>query len=714
VQREVSPLDWYKDAVLYEVAVRSFSDSNDDGVGDLAGLVAKLDYIQSLGVTGLLLLPFYPSPRYDDGYDIVDFENVHPVCGTLADFDRLVSEAHARRLRVVIDLVVNHTSDMHSWFQAARRAPNGSPQRNFYVWSDTDQKYQGARVLFSDYETSNWTWDDTAGAYYFHRFFHHQPDLNFDNPDVFYAVVSAIRFWLDRGVDGLRLSAAAYLVEREATSCEHLPETHRVLARLKEAIAVTYPDRPLIVDADRARRDAGHDSEARDYCHVAWDTALSSRIFMALRLEDRQPLVEHLTWMSSAAADGHLAFALRNHDELSLESLTDLEREYMYDEYARDERMRVNGGLRRRLAPLVENSRPRIELLYSLLLSIPGTPVIYYGDEIGMGDNIYLGDRGGLRTPMQWSGDRNGGFSRADPSRLYSPPILDPVYGYESVNVEAQHRSPSSLLSWVRRMIDLHRRHPVLARGRLTIVPSTNPKVIAYLRSDDETRLLCIANLSRHATVAQLDLREFAGQYVPMELLGLSEFPPIGDDFYAITLGAYGFQWFSLEALPEDDPRRVQFYSCFISYSTHDQAFAERLHRDLNERGVRCWFALHDVRGGEKLYSQIESAIRSHDRVLLILSRDSMASEWVKTEIARARQREMNEKREVLFPITLVGYDFIKAWECFDADTGKDSAREIREYFIPDFSQWRDERQYGDALQKLLKSLRSGKTRKSR
>src|SRR5215212_4006295 len=510
---------WYKDAVIYQAHVRAFFDSTNDGVGDFPGLTQKLDYLQSLGVNCVWLLPFYPSPLRDDGYDIADYTNIHPSYGKLEDFDQFILEAHRRELRVVTELVINHTSDQHPWFQAARRAPPGSPEREFYVWSDTNQKYQGVRIIFTDTETSNWSWDDTAKAYYWHRFFHHQPDLNFDNPAVLDAVVAVMQFWLDRGVDGLRLDAVPYLIEREGTICENLEETHAVLRRIRAALDARYPDRMLLAEANQWPADVRPYFGEGDECHMAFHFPLMPRMFMAIRQEDRHPIVEILRQTPDIPENCQWAMFLRNHDELTLEMVTDEERDYMYQAYAADPQMRINVGIRRRLASLLENSRRRIELLHSLLFSMPGTPVIYYGDEIGMGDNIYLGDRNGVRTPMQWTGDRNGGFSRADPARLYAPPIMDPVYGFQSINVEAQERYPFSLLNWMKRLIALRKQHTVLGRGGLEFVSCANRKVLAYVRQLGDETILVVGSLSRQAQPIALELATFEG-LVPVEMIG--------------------------------------------------------------------------------------------------------------------------------------------------------------------------------------------------
>jgi maltose alpha-D-glucosyltransferase/alpha-amylase len=537
---------WYKDAIIYQAHVRAFLDTNQDGVGDFRGLTEKLDYVEALGINTIWLLPFYPSPLRDDGYDIADYENINPAYGTLEDFDRFIEEAHRRNLRVITELVINHTSDQHPWFQAARRAPAGSPPREFYVWSDTNQKYQGVPIIFSDTEKSNWTWDDTAGAYYWHRFFHHQPDLNFDNPEVIRAVTRIMRFWLDRGVDGMRLDAVPYLIEREGTPCANLEETHEVLKTIRREMDRHHRDRLLLAEANQWPAEVRPYFGDGDECHMAFHFPLMPRMFMAVRQEDRHPIVEILRQTPDIPETCQWGLFLRNHDELTLEMVTDEERDYMYQTYASDPQMRINGGIRRRLAPLMENSRRRIELMNSLLFSLPGTPVIYYGDEIGMGDNIYLGDRNSVRTPMQWTGDRNGGFSRADAARLFAPAIADPVYGYAAVNVEAQERSPFSLLNWMKRMVGLRKQHAVFGRGTIEFLPSQNRKVIAFIRQYQDDMVLCVANLSRSMQPVELDLSRVRGRF-PVEMLGQTEFPRIGDHPYFLSLGPYAFSWFRLQ-----------------------------------------------------------------------------------------------------------------------------------------------------------------------
>jgi len=536
---------WYKDAIIYETHVRAFFDKNNDGVGDFAGLTEKLDYLQDLGITCLWLLPFFPSPQRDDGYDISDYRGVHPAYGTLDDFKRLVAAAHERDIRVLVELVVNHTSDQHPWFQAARRAPPGSSERNMYVWSDTDQKYQDARIIFTDTEKSNWTWDPEARAYFWHRFFSHQPDLNFENPRVLGEMLDVMRFWLDMDVDGFRLDAIPYLLEEEGTSCENLPGTHRIVKQIRAFVDQGYPGRLLLAEANQWPADVRPYFGDGDECHMAFHFPLMPRIFMALRLEDTRPIVDIMEQTPPIPESCQWGLFLRNHDELTLEMVTTDERDYMYLAYSADPRMRLNLGIRRRLAPLVEGSRRRTEMLSSLLFSFPGSPILYYGDEIGMGDNVYLGDRNGVRTPMQWSADRNGGFSRCNPAALYSQPIMDPVYGYQTVNVEGQLENSSSLLAWMRNMIALRKLFKVFGRGSIEFLPVENRAVLAYLRRWERDVILCVANFSRFAQPAQLPLQRFRG-FTPVEMFGYTEFPRIGDGSYPITLARYGFYWFEL------------------------------------------------------------------------------------------------------------------------------------------------------------------------
>jgi maltose alpha-D-glucosyltransferase/alpha-amylase len=536
---------WYKDAVIYQMHVKAFFDANNDGMGDFAGLTQKLDYIQELGVNTIWLLPFYPSPLRDDGYDIADYGDVHPDYGTLDDFRAFVQEAHRRGLKVITELVINHTSDQHPWFQAARRAPPGSPEREFYVWSDTDKKFAGTRIIFTDTESSNWAWDPVAQQYYWHRFFSHQPDLNHNNPAVVDAVIEVMRFWLDMGVDGMRLDAIPYLCVREGTNNENLPETHAVLKRMRAVVDANYHGRMFLAEANQWPEDVREYFGEGDECHVAYHFPLMPRMFMAVALEDRYPIAEILRQTPDIPENCQWAIFLRNHDELTLEMVTDRERDYMYKMYANEPRMRVNVGIRRRLAPLLTNDVDRIKLMNSMLLSMPGSPIIYYGDEIGMGDNIYIGDRNGVRTPMQWSLDRNAGFSRADPQRLYLPIIMDPIYGFQAVNVEAQSRDPSSLLNWTKRMLAVRRQHQCFGRGALEFIRPQNRKVLAYVRSSDGEIVLCVANLSQTAQAVELDLSKYKGR-VPVEMMGSNAFPPIGDLPYFLTLSAHGFFWMLL------------------------------------------------------------------------------------------------------------------------------------------------------------------------
>jgi maltose alpha-D-glucosyltransferase/alpha-amylase len=545
---------WFKDAVIYEVHVRAFFDANDDGSGDFVGLTRKLEYIQDLGVNTIWLLPFYPSPGRDDGYDIADYHNIHPQYGKRAEFSAFVREAHRRNLRVITELVLNHTSDAHPWFQAARRAPPNSSKRNYYVWSDTPQRYAGTRIIFRDTETSNWAWDPVAQAYYWHRFFSHQPDLNFDNPHVLRAMLRVMDFWLRMGVDGFRLDAIPYLVEREGTNNENLRETHEIIRVIRSAIAARYPDRMLLAEANQWPEDVrDYFGNGLDECQMAYHFPLMPRMYMAIAQEDRHPIVEIMEQTPDIPDTCQWAIFLRNHDELTLEMVTSRERDYMYQSYAADARARLNLGIRRRLAPLLDNDPERIKLMNSLLLSMPGAPIIYYGDEIGMGDNVFLGDRNGLRTPMQWSPDRNAGFSRADPQQLYLPPIMDPVYGYEAVNVEAQTRDRSSLLNWMKRMLQVRRSSQAFGRGTLRFIRPGNRRVLVYLREYGEDRILCVANLARSAQPVELDLAEHKGA-VPIELLGRTAFPPVGELPYLLTLPGYAFYWFRLSREAQAPP----------------------------------------------------------------------------------------------------------------------------------------------------------------
>ncbi len=537
---------WYKDAVIYELHVRAFADSNGDGIGDFRGLAERLDYLRDLGVTAIWLLPFYPSPLKDDGYDIADYRGVHADYGSMADFKLFLREAHRRGLRVITELVLNHTSDQHPWFQRARRAPRGTIHRDFYVWSDDPEKFRGTRIIFKDFEASNWSWDPVAQSYYWHRFYHHQPDLNFDNPEVRRAVFREMDFWLKLGVDGLRLDAVPYLYEREGTNCENLPETHATLRELRRHVDSSFRNRMLLAEANQWPEDAVEYFGGGDECHMAFHFPVMPRMFMALRMEDRYPIVDILEQTPPIPAGCQWAVFLRNHDELTLEMVTDEERDYMYRVYANDPRARINLGIRRRLAPLLGNDRRRIELMNGLLFSLPGTPVLYYGDEIGMGDNIFLGDRNGVRTPMQWSGDRNAGFSRANAQRLFLPVIIDPEFHYEAINVEAQQNNPHSLLWWMRRLVALRKQYHAFGRGSLEILHPENRKVLAFVRRYERETVLVVANLSRYVQFVELDLSEFAGRS-PIELFGGLSFPTAGSDPYLLTLGPHAFYWFAFE-----------------------------------------------------------------------------------------------------------------------------------------------------------------------
>lgn len=540
---------WYRDAVIYEVHVRAFFDSVGDGCGDFVGLTQKLDYLQDLGVTAIWLLPFYPSPLRDDGYDIASYEDIHPQYGTLAAFQQFLEAAHARGLHVITELVLNHTSDEHPWFQRARRAPAGSSERNFYVWSDTPEKYRDARIIFKDFEASNWTYDHMAKAYYWHRFYSHQPDLNFDNPELWDQILPIVDFWLGMGVDGLRLDAVPYLFEREGTNCENLPETHECLKALRRHVDEKFPNRMLIAEANQWPEDAVAYFGDGDECHMAFHFPIMPRLFMSIQREDRFPIIDIMDQTPAIPESCQWAMFLRNHDELTLEMVTDEERDYMYRAYASESRARVNLGIRRRLAPLLSNNRRRMELMNSLLFSLPGTPVVYYGDEIGMGDNIYLGDRNGVRTPMQWSGDRNAGFSRANPQKLFLPVIIDPEYHFESVNVETQQNNPHSLLWSMKRLIDTRKRYKALSRGKLEFLHPDNRRILAFTRTHENECLLLVANLSRYVQYVELDLTAFQGQ-TPVEVFGMTPFPTIGQLPYLLTLGPHSFYWFELTPKP--------------------------------------------------------------------------------------------------------------------------------------------------------------------
>jgi maltose alpha-D-glucosyltransferase/alpha-amylase len=539
---------WYKNAVFYEVLIRGFYDSTGDGTGDIRGLTEKLDYLVWLGIDCIWLLPIYESPLRDGGYDISDFMKILPEFGDLGDFVELVDEAHKRGLRVIADLVMNHTSDQHPWFKASQEDPDG-PFGDFYVWSDSNEGYPEARIIFVDTETSNWTWDPVRGQYYWHRFFTHQPDLNFDNPAVQEAMLEVLRFWLDLGIDGFRLDAVPYLFEREGTNCENLKETHDYLKTVRKEIDRLYPDRVMLAEANQWPADVveyfGDPATGGDECHMAFHFPVMPRIFMAVRREQRYPISEIMAQTPKIPENAQWGIFLRNHDELTLEMVKDEERDYMYSEYAKDPRMKANIGIRRRLAPLLDNDRNQLELFTALLMSLPGSPVLYYGDEIGMGDNIWLGDRDGVRTPMQWTPDRNAGFSKCDPGRLYLPVIMDPIYGYQAINIESQQHNPGSLLHWTRKMIEIRKRHPVFGMGDYTELSASNPSVLAFVREFGADRVLCVNNLSRFPQPVELDLRRFEGVN-PIECMGGVQFPPIGELPYLLTLPGHGFYWFLL------------------------------------------------------------------------------------------------------------------------------------------------------------------------
>jgi maltose alpha-D-glucosyltransferase/alpha-amylase len=543
---ESDPL-WFKRAVFYEIHLRGFYDGNGDGSGDFRGLTEKLDYLQWLGIDCIWLLPMYASPLRDGGYDIADYDNVHPDYGTIDDVRAFIEASHQRGIRVIADLVMNHTSSDHEWFQRARTAPPGSPERDWYVWSDTVHRYEEARIIFVDTESSNWTWDEQAGAYYWHRFFSHQPDLNYDNPEVQEAMLQALRFWLDLGLDGFRLDAVPYLYERDGTNGENLPETHEFLKKVRATVDAEYSDKVLLAEANQWPADVVEYFGDGDECHMAFHFPVMPRMFMALRREEAAPILEILAQTPDIPDNCQWGLFLRNHDELTLEMVTDEERDYMYAEYAKDPRMKINVGIRRRLAPLLDGGRAEIELLTAILFSLPGSPVLYYGDEIAMGDNVYLGDRDGVRTPMQWTGDRNGGFSKADFAQLYAPPLMDPVYGYQAVNVEAQLRAPASLLRWTRRFIALRKEHPVFGLGTYEPLETSNGKIFAHVRRYEDDIVLCVHNMARSAQAVELDLRAYEGR-IPEEMLGRTRFPAIGQWPYLLTLAPRGFFWFLLVA----------------------------------------------------------------------------------------------------------------------------------------------------------------------
>ena len=661
------PADWYKDAVIYQIHIKAYQDSNGDGYGDFRGLMQRLDHVQALGATAIWILPFYPSPLRDDGYDIKEYKAINPNYGDMDDFRAFVDEAHRRGLKVITELVINHTSDQHEWFQRARQAPKGSPERDFYVWSDDPTKWMDqTRVIFNDTHDSNWSWDKVAEQFYWHRFFDHQPDLNFDNPAVMEAVLDAMHFWLDMGVDGLRLDAIPYLVERDGTNNENLPETHDVLKAIRRDLDAHYEGRMLLAEANQWPEDTRPYFGEGDECHMGFHFPLMPRMYMAVAQEDRHPITDIVRQTPDIPEECQWGIFLRNHDELTLEMVTDRERDYLWNTYAADKRARINMGIRRRLAPLMQNDRRKIELLNFMLMSMPGTPILYYGDEIGMGDNIYLGDRDGVRTPMQWSADRNAGFSRADPQRLYLPTIQDPVHGYDAINVEAQAASPSSLLNWMRRLVATRQRTGVFGRGEVALLYPANRRVLAYLRSHEGRTVLCVANLSRAAQAVELDLSDFSGR-VPIELTGQSPFPPVGDLPYLMTLPAYGYMWFLLadeEQAPAWHVPLPDVLPEFLTLTTRDgkvstglqDRTAREMVRDVLPRwlGLQRWFA-GEPKGGVELTPLAEMADGRHmlatiqvdgARYLLPLSalwgEDNIGHGAPKLSFTMAKLRRMN------------------------------------------------------------------------
>ncbi|HEX3696903.1 MAG TPA: maltose alpha-D-glucosyltransferase [Polyangia bacterium] len=621
---------WYKDAVFYELRVRSFFDSNGDGIGDFAGVTSKLDYLQDLGITAIWMLPFYPSPLRDDGYDIADYTDVHPDAGTLADFDCLLEEAHRRKIRIITELVLNHTSDKHPWFRRAREAARGSVEREFYVWSDTPERYSDARIIFKDFEPSNWAWDPVPRAYFWHRFYSHQPDLNFENPAVHEALLAVVDFWMDKGVDGLRLDAVPYLYESEGSNGENLPATHSFLKKLRAHVDTKYRDRMLLAEANQWPEDAASYFGNGDECHMNFHFPIMPRMFMSIHMEDRFPIMDIMAQTPQIPANCQWALFLRNHDELTLEMVTDEERDYMYRAYANDSEMRINLGIRRRLAPLVGNDRRKMELLDGILFSLPGTPVMYYGDEIGMGDNVFLGDRNGVRTPMQWSADRNAGFSRANPQRLILPITIDPEYHYEAVNVEAQQNSPNSLLWWTKRLIALRKQFQAFGRGSIEFCTPSNHRVLAFIRQLDNEAILVVANLSRFVQFVELDLSKWKGMH-PVELMGRTELPPIGEAPYLLTLGGHAFYWLSLETPPpEVEAEAVASYRPPTIEVANERSVLHGMDRSALEEALpaflhtRRWFARRwkDLTG-----VRIEDAIEWRGVHLLVFRVDFASTE---------------------------------------------------------------------------------------
>jgi maltose alpha-D-glucosyltransferase / alpha-amylase len=616
---------WYKDAIIYELHIKAFMDSNGDGIGDFAGLMQKLDYLEDLGVTAIWLLPFYPSPLRDDGYDIADYYTINPSYGDINDFKKFMKEAHRRGLKVITELVLNHTSDQHPWFQRARNAKKGSPHRDYYVWSDDPTKYNEVRIIFKDYEASNWTYDPVAGQYYWHRFFHHQPDLNFDNPKVQQEVFKVIDFWLNLGVDGFRLDAVPYLFERDGTNCENLPETHEFLKKLRAHVDSKYENRLLLAEANMWPEDSAAYFGDGDECHMNYHFPIMPRMFMAVKMEDRYPITDIIDQTPEIPKNCQWAMFLRNHDELTLEMVTDEERDYMYKVYTKDPLAKINLGIRHRLAPLLDNNRNKIELMNSMLFSLPGTPVIYYGDEIGMGDNFYLGDRNGVRTPMQWSPDRNAGFSGANPHQLYLPVIIDPEYQYESVNVENQQKNTNSLLWWMKRAISMRKRYMAFSRGEIKFLDSSNPKVLSYLRTYQDETILVLANLSRFSEAVELDLAGYE-HATPIELFSQNKFPDVKEDPYLVTIGPHGFYWFLLQKQEEELELIAEDAPVVMEVSSWEEVFATRNKKLLQDRIFPKYFKHCRWFGGKarviqkmEITQNIPIPVKEEDASILII-----------------------------------------------------------------------------------------------
>ncbi|WP_066380142.1 maltose alpha-D-glucosyltransferase [Anabaena sp. CA = ATCC 33047] len=632
---ENDPL-WFKNAIIYELPVRAFADSNGDGIGDFRGLTEKLDYLQELGINAIWLLPFFPSPLKDDGYDIADYTSVNPIYGSLADFKQLLTAAHQRGIRVIIELIINHTSDQHPWFQRARRSPKGSPERDFYVWSDSPEKYQEARIIFQDFETSNWAWDAVAKAYYWHRFYSHQPDLNYDHPLVRQAVFEVLDFWLGMGVDGLRMDAVPYLYEREGTNCENLPETHGFLQELRSHVDAKYPNRMLLAEANQWPEDAAQYYGTGNECQMNFHFPLMPRLFMALRMEDNFPIVDILQQTPPIPDNCQWALFLRNHDELTLEMVTDEDRDFMYKVYAQDPVMRLNLGIRRRLSPLLGNDRRQIELLNSLLLSLPGTPVIYYGDEIGMGDNVYLGDRNGVRTPMQWSADRNAGFSRANPQRLYLPVIIDSEYHYEAVNVEAQRANPNSLWYFMKRLLATRKRFQALGKGHLELLHSSNRKVFAFIRRTSTEQILVVANLSHYVQTVGLDLSAYNG-LLPVEIFGNTEFPKIGESAYFLSLSPYGVYWFTLQPKPSltQPPKPQAELPTLVVTDAWQNVISQREVKAVLESTLRDYLYTCDWFGGK---TQTVQSVQITEAIAIPYNQKLAEIVWLQVEYLQASQ----------------------------------------------------------------------------